>query len=126
VPGLSETIRVTSIIGRFLEHSRVYYFRNGGREEVLVGSADLMERNLDRRVEVLVPVLDGDLAGALKGRLLDLQLHDTVRAVQLRSDGAYGGRVDGDVPRADAQLVWTAADMAFMTDPHRSPLRLDR
>ena len=126
VPSLSETIRVTSIVGRFLEHSRVYYFQNGGHAEALIGSADLMERNLDRRVEVLVPVLDGELAGALKGRLLDLQLQDAVRAVQLRSDGTYGGRVDGDVPRADAQLAWTAADMTFMWDPHRLPLRLDR
>lgn len=113
VPGLSSTIRVVSIVGRFLEHSRVYYFRNGGRPEVLLGSADLMERNLDRRVEVLVPVLDPRLAEALKVHLLDLQLNDTVRAVELQADGAYrkmpsGGR------RSDAQFEWTSADMTFM------------
>ena len=62
VPGISETIRVTSIVGRFLEHSRVLYFANGGNEEIFLGSADLMERNLDRRVEVLFPILDPTIA----------------------------------------------------------------
>ena len=113
VPRLSETIRVRSIVGRFLEHSRVYYFRNGGHEEALIGSADLMERNLDRRVEILVPVPDRALAKGLKVRLLDLQLNDTVRATELEANGAYhrapaGGR------EVDAQLVWTAPSMTFM------------
>ncbi len=58
IPGVSDTITVTSIVGRFLEHSRIYWFRNGGDEEVLVGSADLMPRNLNRRVEMLFPVED--------------------------------------------------------------------
>lgn len=113
VPGLSETIRVLSIVGRFLEHSRIYYFRNGGRHETLIGSADLMERNLDRRVEVLVPVLDDRLAAALRARLLDLQLRDTVRAMELEPDGAYR-RVPADGLRIDAQLAWTNPDMTFM------------
>jgi polyphosphate kinase len=112
-PGLSETIRVVSIVGRFLEHSRVYYFRNRGRADVLIGSADLMERNLDRRVEVLVPVLDAGLADALKVRLLDLQLSDTVRAVELHADGIYRSVPPG-VPRRDAQFEWTAPDATFM------------
>ncbi|HYM68418.1 MAG TPA: polyphosphate kinase 1 [bacterium] len=114
VPGLSETIRVISIVGRFLEHSRVYYFRNGGREETLVGSADLMERNLDRRVEILVPVLNTGLTSALKSRLLDLQLNDTVRATELHADGAYRRVLRGDTPPADAQLAWTAQNLALL------------
>jgi polyphosphate kinase len=113
VPGLSETIRVVSIVGRFLEHSRVYYFRNRGRAEVLLGSADLMERNLDRRVEVLVPVLDAGLADALKVRLLDLQLGDTVRAAELQADGLYRTVPSGVLP-CDAQWEWTAPDATFM------------
>ena len=58
LPGVSDNIQVTSIVGRFLEHSRIYYFRNGGEEEVYLGSADLMPRNLNRRVEVLFPLED--------------------------------------------------------------------
>jgi polyphosphate kinase len=114
VPGLSETIRVISIVGRFLEHGRVYYFRNGGREETLVGSADLMERNLDRRVEVLVPVLDPRLTRVLKERLLDLQLSDTARAMALQADGTYRRVARVDAPSADAQLAWTSPAMTFM------------
>jgi len=114
VPGLSETIRVISIVGRFLEHSRVYYFRNDGREEALIGSADLMERNLDQRVEILVPVLDGALTSALKKRLLDLQLSDTVRATELHSDGVYGGVLRSDGSPIDAQLAWAVSPLSFM------------
>jgi polyphosphate kinase len=113
VAGLSDTIRVVSVVGRFLEHSRVYYFRNGGRDETFIGSADLMERNLDRRVEILAPVMDARLAGALKARLLDLQLSDTVRAMELRADGAYS-RVPADGIRTDAQFEWTNPDITFM------------
>ena len=114
VPGLSETIRVISLVGRFLEHSRVYYFRNDGREEALIGSADLMERNLDQRVEILVPVLDSALTSALKERLLDLQLSDTVRATELHSDGAYGGVLRSDDSPIDAQLAWAVSPLSFM------------
>jgi polyphosphate kinase len=89
VPGWSETIRVRSLVGRFLEHSRIYYFRNGGDEEVYLGSADLMERNLDRRVEAIVPVEDASLRRHLREKVLGAYLRDTVNARELQSDGSY-------------------------------------
>jgi len=113
VPGLSDTIRVVSLVGRFLEHSRIYYFQNGGHEEVLVGSADLMERNLDRRVEILAPVLAPGLRRGLKS-LLDLQMHDTVQTTELGADGAYRGVPRGDEPPVDAQRTWATGDLSLM------------
>ena len=89
VPGISEHIRVRSVVGRFLEHSRIYYFENGGEPEVFIGSADLMERNLDRRVEVLCPVRDPELRQHLRAVVLDSLLRDTDRAYLLQSDGSY-------------------------------------
>jgi polyphosphate kinase len=91
VRGLSSNIRVRSIVGRFLEHSRVFYFANGGEqnEEIYIGSADWMQRNLDRRVEVIIPVLDSEIKWYLKDVLLDAYLRDNVNARQLRSDGTY-------------------------------------
>jgi len=88
VKGVSENIRVTSIVGRFLEHARVYYFYNGGQEEMLVGSADLMPRNLDRRVEQLFPVEDPFLKASLK-KILDVHLKDNVKAREMLPDGSY-------------------------------------
>ena len=89
VPGVSENIRVVSVIGRFLEHSRVYYFHNAGRFQVYCGSADLMRRNLDRRVEVLFPVEDKALKGHIRDDILEIYLRDTVGAHELQSDGTY-------------------------------------
>jgi polyphosphate kinase len=89
VPGASENIHVRSIVGRFLEHSRAFYFRNGGEEEVYVGSADWMHRNLDRRVETLAPVKDPQLRKYLKDVLLDAYLRDNVKARRLNADGSY-------------------------------------
>jgi polyphosphate kinase len=89
VPGLSETIRVRSIVGRFLEHSRAFYFQNGGDEEVYTGSADWMSRNFDRRVEVVVPVRDERLKRYIKNVLLSAYLRDNVKARVLRPDGTY-------------------------------------
>ena len=89
VPGLSDTIRVRSIIGRFLEHSRVYYFGNGGDELVFCGSADLMPRNLNRRVEVLFPVEDRRLIRRLRDRILAKQLEDDAGARIMQPDGTY-------------------------------------
>ena len=89
VPGISENIRVRSIVGRFLEHSRLYWFKNGGNEEMYIGSADLMERNLDRRVETLTPVRDYDLLRHLRDVVLDAYLRDTARAYRLDVSGSY-------------------------------------
>jgi len=88
VEGFSDNIRVTSIVGRFLEHSRVYYFRNGGAEEIYLGSADLMRRNLSHRVEILFPVGNPRLVRRVK-EILDVQLADERKAHHLRSDGHY-------------------------------------
>jgi polyphosphate kinase len=89
MPGVSETITETSIVGRFLEHSRIYWFLNGGDEEMFMGSADLMPRNLDRRVEILFPVLDGGILRRLRDEVLPTYLADTAKARRLRSDGTW-------------------------------------
>jgi polyphosphate kinase len=89
VAGVSETIRVRSLVGRFLEHSRIYYFGNGGNEEILLGSADMMQRNLDGRIETLFPIEDPVLRKAIHERLLKPVLNDTVNARELRTDGSY-------------------------------------
>jgi polyphosphate kinase len=89
IPGLSETIRVTSVVDKFLEHSRVFYFENGGSPEVLLGSADWMPRNFFRRIEVMFPVEDPRLKSRLTEEILQLVLNDTVKARQLNSDGNY-------------------------------------
>lgn len=88
IPGVSDTIRVRSIVGRFLEHTRIYYFANAGSPECFIGSADLMSRNLDRRVEVLSPVFDPRLVTRLKS-ILDLYLQDNVKARAMGPDGLY-------------------------------------
>jgi polyphosphate kinase len=92
VDGLSENIHVTSIVGRFLEHSRIYYFRNGGQEDIYLGSADLMTRNLDYRVEVLFPVEDDRLIRHLRDEVLATYLADNVKARWLHADGTYARR----------------------------------
>lgn len=89
VKGVSENIRVNSIVGRFLEHARIYYFRNGGKEEVYLGSSDLMPRNLNRRVEVLVPVLDKVYRRVLIDQILPVHLKDNVKSRDLQADGTY-------------------------------------
>lgn len=88
VKDVSENITVTSIVGRFLEHSRIYYFYNDGEEDLYLSSADWMNRNLDRRVELLFPIEDGDVKNKLK-KILNIQLNDTIKARILTSDGSY-------------------------------------
>ena len=114
VPGMSENIRVTSLVGRYLEHARVYYFANGGKPEVLIGSADLMERNLDRRIEILCPILDQDLAAKVYERLLLAHLRDTVRTTTLQPSGAYLPIAASDSPPFDVQLAWVNNELSFM------------
>ncbi len=89
VPGVSESIRVTSVVDRFLEHSRIFYFENAGDPEVYIGSADWMDRNLVRRVEVVFPVEQADLKARLIDEVLTLSEKDTVKAWQLLPDGRY-------------------------------------
>lgn len=89
VRGVSETIRVRSIVGRFLEHSRIYYFRNGGNPEVYLSSADLMDRNLNRRVETMFPIEDPALRDRLIHGVLALNLADNQKARELRPDGTW-------------------------------------
>lgn len=104
VPGLSEHIRVRSIIGPFLEHSRIYYFANGGNPVLYLGSADMMERNLDRRVEELYPLEDPALLAYVRDMLLANYLSDNVRAHILQPDGSYVRIEPGDGPRLDSQV----------------------
>ncbi len=89
VPGVSDNIDVTSIVGRFLEHSRIYYFRNGGDEEILTGSADLMPRNLDGRVETLFPIDDPEIHAAVRDDILFTHLRDTHCARRLRPNRQF-------------------------------------
>lgn len=114
VPGLSENIRVVTIVDRFLEHSRIFEFRNGGDTEVYIGSADWMPRNLDRRVELVVPVLDQGHRERL-GRILDTLLADNVKARELRPDGTLA--------RRDGRRRQTRAQEIFWRWAHREAIR---
>jgi polyphosphate kinase len=89
VAGLSENIRVISVVGRFLEHSRIYYFHNHGQEIIYMGSADLMPRNLNQRVEVLFPVEDPDLIRYLRDQVLEVYLREDIKAWRMAPDGSY-------------------------------------
>lgn len=110
IKGLSENVRVCSVVGRFLEHSRVYYFRNGGTPDVLIGSADAMRRNLDRRIEVLAPVEDPRLIEHIRDRILEVAMRDNVRGWDLLPDGSYVRRKATDDKPFDSQ-AW------FMSHP---------
>ncbi len=105
LPGISENITVTSVLGRFLEHSRIYYFRNGGQQEVYAGSADLMPRNLDHRVEVLFPISDPHLVQRLHDEILTHYLSDTKNARAMQSNGNYvRKRLGNGEEEQDSQL----------------------
>jgi polyphosphate kinase len=105
VPGLSESITVHSILGRFLEHSRIYYFSNDGNEEVYIGSADMMHRNLDRRVETLVRVERPETKSRLRS-VLETGLADRCNAWSLNSHGGWTPlRAGVDEPEISLQAV---------------------
>jgi polyphosphate kinase len=93
VPGVSENIRVRSILGRFLEHSRIYYFHNGGEEKIYVGSADLMPRNLNRRVEVLFPIENARMVRRIRDKILEKYLADQGAARLMQPDGTFKRQV---------------------------------
>ena len=108
MPGHSENVRIMSIVGRFLEHSRVYYFHNGGQPEVLFGSADLMPRNLDKRIEILTPVADETNKAAIY-ELLQTYLEDNLQSSNLTADGTWVQRQPRDgAPAIEAQVALLA------------------
>jgi polyphosphate kinase len=118
LPDLSSKIRVRSIVGRFLEHSRLFYFANNGKEEMFIGSADWMYRNLSRRVEVLVPIKDPRLRTFLKDTVLDSYLRDNVNARELKSDGTYVRiRPTEGEKRFDSQLEFEGKGLNISSEP---------
>jgi len=104
-------VRVVSVVGRFLEHARVYYFRNGGEEEYYLGSADAMKRNLEYRVEVIAPVEAPELRKELR-TMLDVQLADRRSAWDMQPDGSYVQRApgEGDDPRGSHEILVALAE----------------
>jgi polyphosphate kinase len=106
VKGVSENIHVTSIIGRYLEHSRIFYFLNGGREQIYIGSSDLMERNLDRRVELLFPIESLDHIRYLRESVLDVYLGDNRLAYAMQPDGSYKHKAPADGERSLNAQNW--------------------
>ena len=111
IAGVSDHIQVTSIVGRFLEHSRIYYFRNGGGGDIYMGSADLMPRNINRRVEALFPLDDEQVKRRVKDEILETYLADNVKARRMLSDGAYRRLKAAEGKRAvDAQALLIPRD----------------
>ncbi|MBV8903598.1 MAG: polyphosphate kinase 1, partial [Acidobacteriia bacterium] len=124
VPGVSENIEVTSIVGRFLEHSRIYYFRNGGEEEMYIGSADLMPRNIDHRVEVLAPIRDPAMIRHLYDDVLATYLADCVKARCMQPNGTYPKcKAKPKGPTVNAQEGLLPAPRAAVKE--NTPIRLD-
>jgi polyphosphate kinase len=110
IPGVSENIRVISILGRFLEHSRIYYFENAGEPEAYLGSADLMPRNLDRRVEILFPVRDAEIRDYLRDAVLEVELYrNNAQAHLLQPDGSYTRRHPAPEEKAIESQAWLLA-----------------
>jgi polyphosphate kinase len=124
LPGVSETIRVTSIVDKFLEHSRIFYFENGGNPAVFLASADWMPRNFWRRIETLFPIEDASLQARIVGDIIQPILGDTVKVRELCSDGAYRRRspADGEAPlRSQIALQHLAREAARESTDVRPP-----
>ena len=120
VPGVSDNIHVRSIVGRFLEHSRIFYFGNGGDEEIYLGSADMMQRNLNNRVEALFPLEDPVLRTTVREKILDKLLADTVNARELLFDGRYVRvRPEPGDPPFDSQ-AWFITHPLFDSGPNEN------
>ena len=109
IAGLSENITVRSLVGRFLEHSRIFWFENGGREELYIGSADWMPRNLNDRVELMVPVEDPDLAARIK-KMVDTELSDNQKAHVMQSDGSWKKEIASVNPICAQEIFQHAAE----------------
>jgi polyphosphate kinase len=118
IPGISENIRVTAIVGRFLEHARIYYFRNGGDEEVYLGSADLMPRNLDKRVEILFPIQNPALRKAIIDTILPVQLGDNVKSRLMQPDGTYARITPGPSEESVNVQSWLVEHRGIWYDWH--------
>ena len=118
VPGVSETIRVHALIDRFLEHARIFYFENGGDQEVFCSSADWMPRNFRRRVEVMFPVLDTGHKKRLVEEILELMRTDNVKGWLLGADGAYSRVKRGQSPlRSQTRFMELARERAREAEP---------
>lgn len=115
IEGISDNIRVTSVVGRFLEHPRVYYFANGGQSEIYMGSADLMPRNLDRRVETIFPVEDEGIKQRVLDEVLAISMLDNVKARELQADGTHVRLHPQEGEAAIDSQMW------FMEHARRSP-----
>jgi polyphosphate kinase len=115
IKGNSDNIRIRSVVGRFLEHSRIFYFENGGANEaeIYIGSADLMHRSYDRRVEVLTPILDHDIKTFMKDTVLDTYLADEVNSHTLRADGTYKKIARRSNAGFDAQMHFVGLEMPY-------------
>jgi polyphosphate kinase len=126
-PDLSENIEVISIIGRFLEHSRIFYFRNKGADDVYLGSADWMPRNMDRRIEVIFPIDDVKSRNRIIEEIIPTYWADTENAWQLQSDGAYTMRSLGEGPKWDSQLkfIEIARQQGIKSLPYDKAIRHD-
>lgn len=104
VKGMSENIQVISVVGRYLEHSRIFYFKNDGKEQVFLGSADLMTRNLSHRVETLFPIEDENHIRYLRDQVLEIALKDNLNARRMQPDGTYQrSHPKGDEARVNLQ-----------------------